>query len=142
MYFNKQFCERTTTYYVIRIKINDIFIYPDHPELFPRIILKKKNLISLVNNQISNTSFSIKIEFKKKSQIFSLVHQKSYPHRSLFKTFQIFLQLAKNSQENSHQISPPKLFKIQPINISSLLLLFFYRRVVFFSIHIPIPSAD
>lgn len=79
----------------------------------------------LVNNQISNTSFSIKIEFRKKSQIFSLVHQKSYPHQSLFKTFQIFLQLAKNSQENSHQISSPKLFKIQPINISSLLLLFF-----------------
>lgn len=39
----------------------------DHP-LFPKIILskkKKKNLISILNNQISNTSFSIRIEFKK-----------------------------------------------------------------------------
>lgn len=141
MYFNKQFCERTTTYYVIRIKINDIFIYPNHPELFPRIIFKKKNLISLVNNQISNTSFSIKIEFKKKKVKFFLSFIKNPTHINLFsKLFKFSFNWLKILKKTRIKFLLQNFSKSNQLIF--LLFFFFFFIVARFSFQFTSPSLQ
>lgn len=77
----------------------------DHP-LFPKIILskkrKKKFNLNILNNQISNTSFSIRIEFKK-VKFFprsSKISQTTYLHQSwkLFKFSFNWLKILKKTR--------------------------------------------